>query len=449
MIATESQPKDASVEYRVSALTHAAKISSFIVNGTTIGPRSVPNNSNSNNAHSAGASKVVETPQSVAKGEPAKSLWRYDAWRSVSRNDEDEEASSSHHRHTTSTLTMNDCKAVKFSMALRSASKVVHQQSRKAQQERQAKYDDLCSALQKVKIDATARALSAVQQDRLAKEEQILELVRRFDEEARATDEANRQQQEEQNRRRSERALQLKREEEIRGFYEELKSSQSLFVMAFEKYANTAQQNQHQLPNFAEHCQEQEVFVQRFEEVLRIVNGGRITEEEVAALEKCCDDLCAKQRELEEEIESNSDRLQQMAAEQAEAAAKLAREQQEQLEVERQKSLEQVHQRQEQEQIQQQKQEQEQVAPLSGDAVDHQPVGGSGDQQQIALNRFVSEDRLAFYQQTIAFYEEYAQSVKPLQQDDNMKPFRFSCQKAVNIPLNAISSVSAGHLQVT
>lgn len=431
MLATEIKPKDASAEFRMSALTHAAKISSLIVNGPTIGPRSVQ-------TKVVSGSSTPETPQSVnatqskpeTKKETPKSLWRYDAWRSVRRTDEDDDETAPRH---SSAFTMNDCKAVKFSMALRSASKVVHQQTRKAQQERQAKYDDLCSALQKVKIESTARVMSAMQRDRLAKEDKILEMVRRFDEEERATDEANRQQQEEQNRRRSERAMQLKREQEIREFYEALKSSQGLFVVAFEKFANTVQQNQQQLPNFAEYCQEQEVFVQRFEEVLGIVNGGRITEDEVAALEKCCEDLCAKQRQLDGEIESNSDRLQQMIAEQT-AAAQSAKEQQ---------ISEELRQQQEQAQLQQQQHQQQPLQkppphiPGPADAVDNPNT-----------NKFVSDERLAFYQQTIAFYEEYAQSVKPLQQDDNMKPFRFSCQKAVNIPLNEISSVSALHLQV-
>lgn len=435
MLATESKPKDASTEFHLSALTHAAQISSFINNnGTTIGPRSGQTKQRPNVAQADASSPSVDLiqPKAVAKNVSTKSLWRYDAWRSVN-DDDDEDDTAPKHLPSSSAFTLNDCKAVKFSMALRSASKVVHQQTRKAQHERQAKYDELCSALQKVKIESTARALSAVQQDRLAKEEQILEMVRRFDEEARATDEANRKQQDEQHRKRSERAAQLKREQEIRGFYDELKSSQTLFVLAFEKFANTVQQNQQQLPSFLQYCQEQELFVQRFEEVFRIVNGGRITRDEVTALEKCCEDICAKQRELDAEIESNSDRLQHMIAEQA-AAEKLAQEKQladERLKQEQQNKLEEV-----------QQQQQQQQANTPSDAVDNPSV------PSIQPNRFVSEDRLAFYQQTITFYEEYAQSVKPLQQDDNMKPFRFSCQKAVNTPLNAIASVSSMHLQV-
>uniref|UniRef100_W8BL92 mRNA export factor GLE1 n=1 Tax=Ceratitis capitata TaxID=7213 RepID=W8BL92_CERCA len=54
---------------------------------------------------------------------------------------------------------------------------------------------------------------------------------------------------------------------------------------------------------------------------------------------------------------------------------------------------------------------------------------------------------LAFYQEIYSFYQEKVESVKPLQTDENMKKYRFACQKAINIPLNAISAVSPQHLQ--
>lgn len=62
------------------------------------------------------------------------------------------------------------------------------------------------------------------------------------------------------------------------------------------------------------------------------------------------------------------------------------------------------------------------------------------------LSQFVHADRLAVYTHVIDFYEQYKLSVKPLQADDSLRTYRFNCQKAVNIPLNAISAVSAPHL---
>lgn len=64
----------------------------------------------------------------------------------------------------------------------------------------------------------------------------------------------------------------------------------------------------------------------------------------------------------------------------------------------------------------------------------------------LAIQTFVSAERLQSYEQIMAFYEQYAQSVKPLQADENMKKYRFNCQKAVNIPINTISAVSPQHL---
>ncbi|XP_050323302.1 mRNA export factor Gle1 [Bactrocera neohumeralis] len=54
---------------------------------------------------------------------------------------------------------------------------------------------------------------------------------------------------------------------------------------------------------------------------------------------------------------------------------------------------------------------------------------------------------LAFYQEIHGFYQQKVDSVKPLQTDESMKKYRFACQKAINIPLNAISAVSPQHLQ--
>ncbi|XP_017487410.1 PREDICTED: nucleoporin GLE1 isoform X2 [Rhagoletis zephyria] len=54
---------------------------------------------------------------------------------------------------------------------------------------------------------------------------------------------------------------------------------------------------------------------------------------------------------------------------------------------------------------------------------------------------------LKFYQEIYSFYQAKVDSVKPLQSDENMKKYRFACQKAINIPLNAISAVNPQHLQ--
>ncbi|KAG4066672.1 hypothetical protein HA402_007308 [Bradysia odoriphaga] len=52
---------------------------------------------------------------------------------------------------------------------------------------------------------------------------------------------------------------------------------------------------------------------------------------------------------------------------------------------------------------------------------------------------FASDDRLRHYQSTMQFYERYAESVNPLQNDSQMKKFRFDLSKCVNILANSIS----------
>lgn len=63
-------------------------------------------------------------------------------------------------------------------------------------------------------------------------------------------------------------------------------------------------------------------------------------------------------------------------------------------------------------------------------------------------NRFVSPENLAWYNNINAFYHSKVEGVKPLQANEVMKKYRSNCQKAVNIPVNAISAVSPEHLQV-
>ena len=42
--------------------------------------------------------------------------------------------------------------------------------------------------------------------------------------------------------------------------------------------------------------------------------------------------------------------------------------------------------------------------------------------------------------------ENFEKSLEPLLTDETMKKFKFNCQKAVTIPVNAISPINASHL---
>jgi nucleoporin GLE1 len=65
------------------------------------------------------------------------------------------------------------------------------------------------------------------------------------------------------------------------------------------------------------------------------------------------------------------------------------------------------------------------------------------------LSTFVSPASLQMYEQIKSYYEQYQKQVKPLLDSEPMKKFRFNCQKAINIPVNAISAVSQQHLIVS
>ncbi|XP_049291865.1 mRNA export factor Gle1 [Anopheles funestus] len=57
----------------------------------------------------------------------------------------------------------------------------------------------------------------------------------------------------------------------------------------------------------------------------------------------------------------------------------------------------------------------------------------------------VSAECLQFYNEIKSFYEQHQQAVKQLMDDPSMKTYRFNCQKAINVPVNAISAVNREH----
>lgn len=67
--------------------------------------------------------------------------------------------------------------------------------------------------------------------------------------------------------------------------------------------------------------------------------------------------------------------------------------------------------------------------------------------QEIAGPLFYSGKNYSYYQQLQQFLESYEAQYKELIEDVNLKKFRFDCQKAVNTPVNALSSVSGAHIR--
>lgn len=62
------------------------------------------------------------------------------------------------------------------------------------------------------------------------------------------------------------------------------------------------------------------------------------------------------------------------------------------------------------------------------------------------MSQFVAHDRFEYYIRLKQLHEEYTAAESPLLDDEKLKKYRFDCQKAINIPVNAISAVSPQHL---
>lgn len=90
-----------------------------------------------------------------------------------------------------------------------------------------------------------------------------------------------------------------------------------------------------------------------------------------------------------------------------------------------------------------QRAEQEQAAK---DAVDHQQVlEGQLVSCEDAFRRYGTEENLKCYVSLKAFYKEQTDALKLLEKDPAMEKIRFRFKKAINVPVNAIASVSAAH----
>ncbi|XP_073950245.1 gle1 RNA export mediator [Choristoneura fumiferana] len=60
---------------------------------------------------------------------------------------------------------------------------------------------------------------------------------------------------------------------------------------------------------------------------------------------------------------------------------------------------------------------------------------------------FYSANNYSYYQELKSFLDQYENQYKELLENVALKKFRFDCQKAVNTPVNAISSVSGMHMR--
>ncbi|KAI8035705.1 hypothetical protein M5D96_011455 [Drosophila gunungcola] len=157
--------------------------------------------------------------------------------------------------------------------------------------------------------------------------------------------------------------------------------------------------------------------------------------------EECCKSLDALELDIIKQLAEFSEQIQQQLKQEADKK----------LEEERQRQLaEEEKQRQEKEASEAKaKQQQAEAAKAEPAQVQAAPEPKSQDVPPAAdptASTCVHPDRLKFYNDIISLYQSKVDAVKPLQTEESLKQYRTGCQRAINLPLNAISAVSPQHL---
>lgn len=391
----------------------------------------IGNNNNNDTIVDQQQSKAVQSIKATPR-------FRTDVWREVSV---DEECN----RTTAAPLQLNDCKVISFRIAMSNAER---QRRAKVQSNINQKVIDidteLESRLRQIRIDTAEEAQKRLQEQRLQREQALFDAIEQMDESARQSEEASRRQMTEMiehNRKIIDRANKMKRDEEIRSLRESIKVCKSLFISRYEAYAKAliaAQIGLEQLGKLSEFVEQKENFLKRYENLFATVNAGHTTHNELEAFEQLCEDIKQKSMRIDAEIAAYKESMNAATVAAAKAAEAQAVERRERADAAaasaalaaRQAAADAAT-------------RQAQNTTEIGDAVDaHQQSAA------ISITDFVNPKQFEEYRVLLGFLDESIASVRPLTEDINYKKFRFNCQKAVNIPVNSISAVSAGHLKV-
>ncbi|XP_039490822.1 nucleoporin Gle1 [Drosophila santomea] len=191
---------------------------------------------------------------------------------------------------------------------------------------------------------------------------------------------------------------------------------------------------------------------QKFEQLVSTVKMGKCDLQSqflcsIIKAEECCKSLDVLELDIIRQLAEFSEQIQQQLK--MEAAKKLEEERQkQQQEEERQKQVEQEKLRQEEESEAKKKQQEAEAAKAETAKVSAPLETKSQDVPPAATvtSTCVHPDRLKFYNDILALYQSKVDAVKPLQTEETLKQYRTGCQRAINLPLNAISAVSPQHL---
>ncbi|XP_026841634.1 nucleoporin GLE1 [Drosophila persimilis] len=187
---------------------------------------------------------------------------------------------------------------------------------------------------------------------------------------------------------------------------------------------------------------------EKFDDLVCTVKMGNFEQSQylssIIKAEQYCKNLDDLEADMIKELAEFSELIQQQIK--MEAAQRLEEEKQRQLEEEKKQFEEQTQRQKEKDESEAQQRQKlaEEAAkatpPPEENSVDVSPAKGT------ISTSYVHPSRLAFYNEIISLYQTKVDAVKPLQSEESLKQYRTGCQRAINLPLNAITAVSPQHL---
>lgn len=415
---------------KISALVNAAKISP-LVQERTIGPRP------SNGVHQTVKNREENKSVDNRCDEPSKtnnnnngskstkfeklngSKFRKDVWREVNVETELDTTPKN-------IIQLSDCKAISFRLAANNAEKQRRAKISTDLQEKQSQWDtELELRLQQIRIDS-AEKQKQNKAKRLEREKLAMQAIEQIEAQAKQDEmKSNLRKSEmiEHSRKLIEHANQLKRQDEIRLLFESVNANKVLFINLFELFAKTIINHQsllNQIGKLSDLTNKRDELLQRYENIIKLVNSKPITMTETEQFEKLCADIKEEQIDLNNIIQTSKESLNEN-----DTVTKLENNLSNKNEM-----------------------------PKSDATNVHEISVTDGRESKPQIpniqtnNNAGSEDSIAQYLELINFHRDYFAEIQPLLNDDSMKTFRFNCKKSVNTPVNSIAAVSVQHLQV-
>ncbi|KAH8321302.1 hypothetical protein KR074_001098, partial [Drosophila pseudoananassae] len=200
----------------------------------------------------------------------------------------------------------------------------------------------------------------------------------------------------------------------------------------------------------AHHNRQLKDLAQQFEQLVSNVKAGNCQQTQylqtIIKAEKCCKSLDALEMDMIKQLAEFSELIQQQ----------IKVEEAKRQEEEQRKKLEEKQRIQKEQEEAEARHTQQQQAEEAAKAAAAQAAAAKAEVQPTAAKpaapsadistSYVHPDRLKFYNEILALYQTKVDAVKPLQTEESLKQYRTGCQRAINLPLNAISAVSPQHL---